>query len=138
MLAERARQRIATVQRNAGGNAEVGQALAAHPEGEAVLESLKARKPAIRLDHHARAGSRRARLLELGHELLEVDRAAALLAADADIRINDQYRLDEVRQTLEQALDGAGLVPVHAVIEATPARLAQALQGVIGRTVADE
>ncbi len=128
VLPQGARQGIAAVERDAGGDAEVGQALPSDAECQRVLERLEARQKAVGLDHHARAGRGGARLLKLADELLEIDLAAGSGLENADVRIDHQHGLDVLRQRLEQAPQCGGLAAVDAVIEAAPAGLAQPQQ----------
>ena len=138
MLRERALERIAAIARHAGGDAVVGQALAPDAKRERVFERLEAREEAVRLDHHARTDGGGARLLEVTDEALEIDAAAAIATADANVRIDDHHGLDVRRQAFEQSPHRAGLAAIHAVIEAAPACLAQTQHGVVGGAVADE
>src|SRR6184192_4037084 len=58
MLLERALERVAPVDRRAGGDDEIGEAALSHHARQGVLEHLKPRQKAVRLDRDARAGGR--------------------------------------------------------------------------------
>ncbi len=123
MLLQRSLQRTAAIERNARGDAEVGEALAPDTESECVFESLKTGQKAVLLDHDAGAGSRSAGLLKVAHELLHIDRAPGVDAPDTNVRIDHHHGFDVRGQTLQQAADGPRLAPVDSVVEASPAGL---------------
>src|SRR5258708_16644070 len=99
---------------------------------------MESRKKSVRLDHGARTGRGGAGLLEVADELFHIDRAALVQPANADVRIDHHDDIDMLRQAPEQAAQGAWFAPVHAVVEASPASLAQPQHGLVRRPVADE
>src|SRR5581483_370188 len=138
MLVQRAHERVPAVKRHAGGNAEVGEAFATHAKGERIFERLKSGEEAVGLDHDSRARGRRAGLLEVADELIDIDGAAAVQSADTDIRVDHHDGLDVRGQALEQTPDRAGLASIDAIVEAAPARLAQPQNRVVRGAVADQ
>src|SRR6185437_1352726 len=94
-------------------------------ESQRVLERLETRQKSVRLDHDARTRRRGTGLLKVAHELLQIDRAAGVETADANIRIDHQHGIDMRRQALQQSAYRPRLAPVAAVVEASPPCLPQ-------------
>src|SRR6185312_10613575 len=120
------------------GNAEIRQALPSDAKSQGILERLEAREKPVGLDHDARTHRRRARALKIADGTLEIDTAALTDAANADIGIDDHHRLDFYRESRQQPMQGAGLAPVDAFIDATPPGVAQALDRIVRRAVAQQ
>ena len=123
MFAERKRQRTATIKRHARSDAKIGETLTPDTKRQRVLEGLKSRQKSVGLDHDPWTGRGGTGLLEVADELIQIDRAAIVQPANADVRIDHHHGFDVSWQTLEQAAQGAGLAPVDAVVKTSPAGL---------------
>ncbi len=138
MLGERALERVTSIDRDAGRDAVVRKACTPDAKRQRVFIGLEACEEAIRLDHHPRTKRRGPGALEIADGALEVDGAALLARADANVRVDDHHGLDVRRERLQQTPNRARLLAIHAVIEATPAALAKPGNGAIGRAIADQ
>src|SRR5919109_642539 len=123
MLIERALERIASIDGDARGHGEIGEAAPSHHERQRVFERLKAREKPVPLDRDPRTGGRGPRLLQIGDDPLELDDAALVPAADPDVGIDDHDGLDLWRKLADQEPERPRLVTVQLLVEAAPAGL---------------
>ena len=103
MLIERALERVAPINGHSGSDAEVGETAPPDQEREGILQRLKPRQKPVRLDHDTWAGGCCPRLLQIGDDPLEIDRAALVPTANFDVGIDDHDGLNGGRQRREQA-----------------------------------
>src|SRR2546429_6701351 len=102
MLIERAFECVASINGHSGGDAVIGETAAPDHERQGVLKRLKPRQKPVRFDCDTWASGRRSRLLQIGDDTLEIDRAALMPTANLDVGIDDHYGLNGCRQRREQ------------------------------------
>ena len=138
MRVERPHQCVAPVNRYAGSDAVIGEARATDAERQRVLEGLEPRQKSIRINHDPRTHCGRARPLKVADRAVEIDAASLSRCADPDVRVDNHHGLDVLGKPQQELVQRTGLAPIGRLVDAAPARLPQAFDGVIGGAVADQ
>src|SRR5258708_23303780 len=97
MFVERTCQCTAPIKGHAGCDAEVREALTADAARQRVLEGLESRQKSVGLYHDPRTGCGSAGSLEVADELIQIDAAALVKSAYADVRIDHHDGFDMLR-----------------------------------------